>query len=102
MPFEVLVLESAGFELPKIGATACLMVRLLSLARYRDVGAVRSCSISTESESALSSGVRKPLNGFYLEHAEHFRASQIPVRVNVSGKQRFVISNRRSMRKHQP
>jgi hypothetical protein len=27
IPIEVLVLESAEFELPKIGATACLVVR---------------------------------------------------------------------------
>jgi hypothetical protein len=34
---EVLVLESAEFELPKIGATACLMVRLLFTAQCPDV-----------------------------------------------------------------
>jgi hypothetical protein len=33
---EVLVLESAEFELPKIGATACLMVRLLFSAWCHD------------------------------------------------------------------
>jgi len=35
-PIEVLVLESAEFELPKIGATACLMVRPFHLVERRD------------------------------------------------------------------
>jgi hypothetical protein len=35
-PIGVLVLESAEFELPKIGATACLMVRLFFPVKCRD------------------------------------------------------------------
>lgn len=99
---EVLVLESAEFELPKIGATACLMVCLFYTARFSAVmRAPRSYSISMESESIPSSVVRMLSSGSYLGHAKPFRASQTLVQANVSGKPRFVTSNGRNTRKHQ-
>ncbi len=97
---EVLVLESAEFELPKIGATACLMVCFLVHARSARMGTLHSCSISTESENVLSSAVQTPWSGSYSGHAKLFRVSQIPVQANVSGRQLSVISSRRNTRRH--
>jgi hypothetical protein len=99
---EVLVLESAEFELPKIGATACLMVCVSSTSRLGVVmWAVRSYSISTESEGIPSSAVRMLLIGSFLGHAKLFRASQTAVRANVFGKQRYVTSSKKNTRKRQ-
>ena len=62
--------------------------------------ALHSCSISTESESALSNTVQMQWIGSYLGHAAHFRVSPTRAQVNVFGKQLFVILNKRNMRKH--